>query len=63
MNARQIRLAELLARRQFLVISQPSAAGRVADNEGEAEIEGPPARSQPPAASQCRLRSSKDPTR
>jgi hypothetical protein len=41
-NARQIRLAELLARRQFLVTSQPSAAGQVAEKEGEPEIEGAP---------------------
>jgi len=39
-NARQIRLAELLARRQFLVTSQPSTAGRVAEKDGAAEIEG-----------------------
>ena len=41
-NARQIRLAELLARRQFLVTSQPSTAGRVAEKDGAAEIEGAP---------------------
>ena len=48
-NARQIRLAELLARRQFLVTSETSTAGRVANNAGRvaeagagAEIEGAP---------------------
>ncbi len=41
-NARQIRLAELLARRQFLVTSQASAASRVADSGSEAEIESAP---------------------
>ena len=41
-NARQIRLAELLARRQFLVTSQASPAGRVADKDSGAEIEGAP---------------------
>jgi len=39
-NVRQIRLAELLARRQFLVTSQPGAEGRLVDKESEAEIEG-----------------------
>jgi hypothetical protein len=39
-NARQIRLAEQLARRQFLVTSETSTAGRVADQGGGAEIEG-----------------------
>ncbi len=38
-NVRQIRLAELLARRQFLVTSEASSAGRVADKDGGAEIE------------------------
>ena len=33
-NARQIRLAELLTRRQFPVTSEASPAGRVADNAG-----------------------------
>ena len=33
-NARQIRLAELLTRRQFPVTSEASTAGRVADNAG-----------------------------
>ena len=33
-NARQIRLAELLTRRQFPVTSEASPAGRVADNTG-----------------------------
>jgi hypothetical protein len=47
-NARQIRLAELLARRQFLVTSQPSTAGRVAEKDGAAEIEGA-ARAKPAA--------------
>ncbi len=37
-NARQIRLAELLVRRQFLVIADTGAAGRALD-EG-AEVEG-----------------------
>ena len=43
-NARQIRLAELLARRQFLVISKTTAAGQVADADADsgAEIEGTP---------------------
>jgi hypothetical protein len=41
-NARQIRLAELLARRQFPVASEPSAAGRVADQGSPAEVEGAP---------------------
>ena len=54
-NARQIRLAELLTRRQFPVTSEASPAGRVADNTGRvadarvasgagggAEIEGAP---------------------
>ena len=39
-NARQIRLAEQLARRQFLVTSGASAAGRGVDKDGAAEIEG-----------------------
>ncbi len=38
-NARQIRLAELLARRQFLVTSS-AAAGHDVDKGGAAEIEG-----------------------
>ena len=38
-NVRQIRLAELLARRQFLVTSQASPAGRIADKDSGAEIE------------------------
>jgi hypothetical protein len=38
-NARQIRLAEQLARRQFLVIGDASAARRVADRDGGA-VEG-----------------------
>ena len=54
-NARQIRLAELLARRQFLVTSGTSAADRVAAEDGGAEIEAtrdatrakPPARGKP----------------
>ena len=33
-NARQIRLAELLTRRQFPVTSEASTAGRVASNAG-----------------------------
>jgi hypothetical protein len=48
-NARQIRLAELLTRRQFPVTSEASTAGRVADAAGRvaeagagAEIEGAP---------------------
>src|SRR5580704_17478 len=41
-NARQIRLAELLARRQFPVASEPSATGRVADQGSPAEVEGAP---------------------
>ena len=42
-NVRQIRLAELLARRQFLVTSETSPAARLADSGGEAaEIEGAP---------------------
>ena len=56
-NARQIRLAELLARRQFLVISETRAAGQVADADsgGGTEIEGAPrakpaARGKPPPA-------------
>ena len=43
-NARQIRLAELLARRQFLVTSEPSAAGRVADKERRGGNRGSPPR-------------------
>jgi hypothetical protein len=39
-NARQIRLAEQLARRQFLVTNGASAAGRGVDRDGAAEIEG-----------------------
>src|ERR1700737_1220257 len=40
-NTRQIRLAEQLARRQFLVTSETSAAGRVAEKDGApAEVEG-----------------------
>jgi hypothetical protein len=39
-NARQIRLAELLARRQFVVTSQAPAASRLPDSGGGAEIEG-----------------------
>jgi len=40
-NTRQIRLAEQLARRQFLVTSETSAAGRVADKGGAPpEVEG-----------------------
>ena len=70
-NARQIRLAELLARRQFLVTSEARTAGRVADAGAGASRTPAPgrrsrvphARSQPPAASRCRLRLSKDPTR
>ena len=38
-NARQIRLAEQLARRQFLITSG-AGAGRDADKDGAAEIEG-----------------------
>jgi hypothetical protein len=41
-NVRQIRLAELLARRQFVVTSETSAAGRVADSGAPAEVEGAP---------------------
>src|SRR5271165_5001013 len=41
-NARQIRLAELLTRRQFPVTSEASTAGRVADAGAGAEIEGAP---------------------
>jgi hypothetical protein len=41
-NARQIRLAQQLARRQFLVTSETNAAGRLADQGGGAEIEGAP---------------------
>jgi hypothetical protein len=41
-NTRQIQLAELLARRQFPVTSEPSAAGRVADQGSPAEVEGAP---------------------
>ena len=62
-NVRQIRLAELLTRRQFPVTSDPSLPGRVADQGGAAEIEEAPGRSRPPAARRCRPRSSKDPTR
>ena len=74
-NARQIRLAELLTRRQFPVTSEASTAGRVARRRaGTTRVASrtpapgrrsrvPPARSQPPAASRCRLRLSKDPTR
>jgi hypothetical protein len=40
-NARQIRLAELLARRQFPVTSQAAVAGQAAD-QGATEIEGTP---------------------
>ena len=39
-NARQIRLAELLARRQFPVTSGASTAGRGVDEDGAAELEG-----------------------
>jgi hypothetical protein len=38
-NVRQIRLAELLARRQFLVTSETRAAGRVEAEDSGAEIE------------------------
>jgi hypothetical protein len=41
-NARQIRLAQQLARRQFLVTSETKAAGRLADQGGGAEIDGGP---------------------
>ncbi len=41
-NVRQIRLAELLTRRQFPVTSDPSLPGRVADQGGAAEIEEAP---------------------
>ena len=42
-NVRQIRLAELLARRQFLVTSETNPAARLEDSGGEAaEIEGAP---------------------
>lgn len=43
-NARQIRLAEQLARRQFPVTSGASAAGRGVDKDGAAELEGGAAR-------------------
>ena len=39
-NARQIRLAELLARRQFLVTSEASTAGRVAEGRRRARRRG-----------------------
>ncbi len=39
-NARQIRLAELLARRQFPVTSGASTAGRGVGKDGAAELEG-----------------------
>ena len=42
LNARQIRLAELLVRRQFLVTSETRAAGRLPNQDGGAEIEGAP---------------------
>ncbi len=62
-NARQIRLAEQLARRQFLITSGATAA-RDVDQGGAAEIEGA-ARGEGRAArpSRCRRRSSRDPTR
>ena len=41
-NAHQIRLAELLTRRQFPVTSEASTVGRVAEAGGGAEIEGAP---------------------
>ena len=63
-NARQIGLAELLTRRQFPVASEASTAGRVARTPAAGRRSRVlPARSQPLAASRCRLRSSKDPTR
>ena len=66
-NARQIRLAELLARRQFLVISETRTADRVADADadsgGGAEIEGAP-RAKPAARGKpVPVRPSRDPTR
>jgi hypothetical protein len=47
-NARQIRLAELLVRRQFLVIAETGAAGRALDEGAEVEGDGR-ARAAPPA--------------
>ena len=43
-NARQIRLAEQLARRPFLVTGGASAAGHGVDKDGAAELEGAAAR-------------------
>src|SRR5580700_1294999 len=40
-NARQIRLAELLARRQFLVIAETGAAVRALDESADPEVTGP----------------------
>src|ERR1035438_3291540 len=40
-NARQIRLAELLARRQFLVIAETGAAGHALDEGADPEITRP----------------------
>src|SRR6266568_3241339 len=39
-HARQIRLAEQLARRQFIVTAEAGAAGRAADGSGDAEVAG-----------------------
>ncbi len=50
-HARQIRLAELLVRRQFLVIAETATADRVLDEGLELEFEGDGrARAAPPAA-------------
>jgi len=49
-NARQIRLAELLVRRQFPVIGGNGAAKQAAATEGAAEIEGATAEEETPRA-------------
>ena len=49
-NARQIRLAELLARRQFPVVSGNGAAKESAAKESAAEIEGAAAKEEAPRA-------------
>ena len=49
-NARQIRLAELLARRQFPVVSGNGAAKQGAAKQGAAEIEGAAAKEEAPRA-------------
>jgi hypothetical protein len=52
-NARQIRLAELLVRRQFPVVSENGAVKEAAATEDAAEIEGAAAREEGPRAKQA----------